>query len=117
MNVEQQAPTSTTRLPEAVYAQRRMNVALGIIALITLLVVALSSTPKTPTELVTVTVTNGQTLWSLAEEFAPEDRDIREWIYEVQQLNDLKNSALFPGMQLTVPMAVEPGIDRSGRGR
>ena len=35
------------------------------------------------------TVTEGETLWTIAEEYCPEDMDIRKYIYEVEKLNDI----------------------------
>lgn len=119
MNVAQQTAPNT-RLPEAVYRQRRIGVALGLVAFVAAIFLAASMPPKAETTLATITVNNGQTLWGLAEEYAPQSQDLREWIYEVQQLNDLETATLFPGMQLTVPVDVTPQdetIDRSGRGR
>lgn len=55
-----------------------------------------------PTQL--TTVTSGQTLWSVAAESAPE-RDTREVLKEIFELNDLDSSVIQPGQQLFVPAA------------
>lgn len=104
MNVAQHtAPASTSiRLPESVYAQRRRNVALGLVALVAVVWFAVSAPAPVETEVVTVTVAQGDTLWTLAEQFAPDNQDPRDWIYDVRTLNNLETSALFPGMQLNV---------------
>lgn len=107
MNVAQQTPQHSTRLPEAVYAERRRNVALGILAFIALLWVAIASPAPVETEIVTVTVHAGDSLWTLAEEYAPENQDPRDWIYDVRQMNNLKTADLWPGMQLTVATPVQ----------
>jgi hypothetical protein len=93
----------TQRLPQSVYARRRRNLLFALIAIIGLawFVFAQANAPKV--EMVTVTVAQGESLWSLAEELAPATQDPRDWIYEVSKLNGLESSDLTPGMTLTVP--------------
>jgi hypothetical protein len=55
----------------------------------------------TPT--VTVTVQPGQSLWAIAGTVAPE-RDARDVVADIVQLNNLSAGAVFPGQQLYVPM-------------
>lgn len=47
-------------------------------------------------------VTPGETLWGLAEHYAPHE-DPRQYIYDLQQANNLGNGAIFPGEKLTLP--------------
>ncbi|WP_142045632.1 LysM peptidoglycan-binding domain-containing protein [Arthrobacter sp. SLBN-100] len=54
----------------------------------------------TPT--VTVTVQSGQSLWAIAGTVAPE-RDARDVVADIVQLNNLSAGAVFPGQQLYVP--------------
>ncbi|BCW54101.1 LysM peptidoglycan-binding domain-containing protein [Arthrobacter sp. FX8] len=54
----------------------------------------------TPT--VTVTVQAGQSLWSIAGAVAP-DRDARDVVADIVQLNNLPAAAVLPGQQLFVP--------------
>lgn len=54
----------------------------------------------TPT--VTVTVQAGQSLWSIAGAVAP-DRDARDVVADIVQLNNLSAGAVLPGQQLFVP--------------
>lgn len=56
----------------------------------------------TPT--VTVTVQSGQSLWGIAGAAAPE-RDPRDVIVEIIQLNNLEGGRIVPGQQLYVPSA------------
>ena len=49
-----------------------------------------------------VTVMSAQTLWDLAEEYAP-DRDPRDFISDLIALNNLNSSSVDPGMQLALP--------------
>ncbi|MDQ0732672.1 LysM peptidoglycan-binding domain-containing protein [Arthrobacter sp. B1I2] len=54
----------------------------------------------TPT--VTVTVQAGQSLWAIAGAVAP-DRDARDVVADIVQLNNLSAGAVLPGQQLFVP--------------
>lgn len=54
----------------------------------------------TPT--VTVTVQPGQSLWSIAGSLAP-DRDARDVVADIVQLNNLSAGPVIPGQQLFVP--------------
>ncbi|MFE4195501.1 LysM peptidoglycan-binding domain-containing protein [Paenarthrobacter sp. NPDC056912] len=55
-----------------------------------------------PPVAVTVTVQAGQSLWGIAGAAAPE-RDPRDVIAEIIQLNDLRGGRIQPGQQLFVP--------------
>jgi hypothetical protein len=56
----------------------------------------------TVTPTVTVTVQSGQSLWSIAGTVAP-DRDARDVVADIVQLNNLPAGAVLPGQQLYVP--------------
>ena len=49
-----------------------------------------------------VTVQSGDSLWSLADAYAP-DADPRDWIAEVVLLNALTTVELTPGQQIALP--------------
>jgi hypothetical protein len=44
-------------------------------------------------------------LWSIAEQVAPEDTDVRAVVAEIRNLNDLESSLIYPGQSLLVPIA------------
>lgn len=54
----------------------------------------------------TYQVKQGDTLWAIARKYCPADVDCREWIDEVQKLNDL-NAHIYPGQVLTILAAKE----------
>jgi LysM repeat protein len=54
----------------------------------------------TPT--VSVTVQSGESLWAIAGTVAPE-RDTRDVVADIVQLNNLSSGAVVPGQQLFVP--------------
>ncbi|WP_082483932.1 LysM peptidoglycan-binding domain-containing protein [Arthrobacter sp. Leaf141] len=55
-----------------------------------------------PTPSVSVTVQPGDSLWAIAGYVAP-DRDARDVIADIVQLNNLTGGAVLPGQQLFVP--------------
>lgn len=63
---------------------------------------SVSELSLTPT--VTVTVQQGQSLWAIAGTVAPE-RDPRDVVADIVQLNNLDGGAVNPGQQLFVPSA------------
>lgn len=67
----------------------------------------------------TVVIAPGQTLWDLAERYAPEDRDLVDWADEIARFNGVDAQAIQPGTPLVIPLetaavSAEPG-DGSGR--
>lgn len=61
-----------------------------------------SAADLTTTATVTVTVQPGESLWGIAAGVAPE-RDARDVVADIVQLNNLPAGAVFPGQQLFVP--------------
>ncbi|MCF2942665.1 LysM peptidoglycan-binding domain-containing protein [Paenibacillus tarimensis] len=59
--------------------------------------------PAQPNELA-VTVSTGDTLWSLAQSHAPEGADIRQIVYLMKKRNLLTDSNLQPGDQIIIPV-------------
>lgn len=50
----------------------------------------------------TYRVQQGDSLWAISSKYCPDSVDCREWINEVQALNDLQDSIIHPGQELTV---------------
>jgi LysM repeat protein len=61
-----------------------------------------SQTSGTAAKFEYVTVSAGQTLWSLAEKIAP-DADPQSWMQDVVNLNGLTSTDLKPGQKLALP--------------
>ena len=51
-----------------------------------------------------ITVAHGDTIWSIAEEYGSEDEDIRNTIYKIKKLNNMKNAELKVGQNILVPI-------------
>lgn len=48
-------------------------------------------------------VLQGDTLWGIAREHAPENADLREYVYELKKANGLKTGNLTVGQVLRLP--------------
>ena len=73
------------------------------VAALALLIVAVQPTMnKIEWQEETYSVKSGDTLWEIADKYCPDIVDKREWIAEVQKLNNLHGSALRIGQKLTV---------------
>ena len=54
-------------------------------------------------------VERGDSLWAISGKYCPESVDRREWIEEVQVLNDMPDSNIRPGQRLTVLALTKEG--------
>lgn len=86
---------------------RRMR---SIIILMVVMIIAGISVSEAyePTRTISVTVSYGDTLWSIAseinEEHHDDSMDIRELVYDIQKFNGLESAMIQPGMVLEVPL-------------
>ena len=79
----------------------RLALTVTVLAAIVVVVVSLT-TGSAQRAMVDVTVAPGDTLWSIAAQAAP-DRDPRDVIDEIRQLNDMRGGVLPIGVVLRVP--------------
>jgi LysM repeat protein len=61
-----------------------------------------------PVATASVVVEQGDSLWGIAASIAP-DRDPRDVIHEIRELNGLRGSLIQPGQVLLVPSSVQHG--------
>jgi hypothetical protein len=54
-------------------------------------------------------VIEGDTLWSIARCSLPQGRDIRDYIYEIKEINQLQTSNIRTGQQLQIPIYSKDG--------
>ena len=50
-----------------------------------------------------VVIQYGDTLWDLALEFGPADKDIREVVHEICKINDITAESIYPGQPILIP--------------
>ena len=112
---EERQPERPAPLPPLRLTRRGRIVLIGIpLVLLAALLLSLAGFFNSPakasdsaaelqtTSAVTVTVQPGQSLWGIAATVAPE-RDARDVVADIVQLNNLSAGAVFPGQQLFVP--------------
>ena len=51
----------------------------------------------------TVVVKSGSTLWSIASD-VDSNKDIRELVYEIQELNEIKGNSIYAGQVIEIPI-------------
>lgn len=60
-----------------------------------------SAIPKN-NEIESITVSAGDTLWSIASEHKKSGQDVREYLYELRKLNNLENCTIYPGQKIKI---------------
>ncbi len=58
----------------------------------------------TRTDYMDVQIVSGDTLWSIAENYMPQDMDTREAVYKLCKVNDISASELYAGMTIQIPI-------------
>ncbi len=81
---------------------KKIILILSIIFFIMILIV-FTGTGNNPVEYQTITVESGQTLWCIAQDKITREQNIRKYIYNIRQLNDLDDVILQPGQKLKIP--------------
>ncbi|MFV0427507.1 MAG: LysM peptidoglycan-binding domain-containing protein [Beutenbergiaceae bacterium] len=101
------APQASEAVPLRLTQRGRRVVAVLILmvagAVGALLGTLVSSQQELPTAVETVTVVSGESLWSIAAGATEPGGDVREVMAQIVALNDLDDSALVAGQNLTVP--------------
>ena len=52
-----------------------------------------------------VDIRAGDTLWQIAAEYKRDDADIRRFIYDIRQINDIRADELQPGRMILIPVS------------
>lgn len=53
----------------------------------------------------TYVVSQGETLWSIAQSLTPAGDDVSKTVSTIQSMNMLSSSTIMPGQQLVIPLA------------
>lgn len=76
-----------------------------VIMILIILVITLfshcSAMPKN-NETESITISTGDTLWSIASEYKKPGQDVREYIYELRKLNNLENCTIYQGQEIQI---------------
>jgi len=51
-----------------------------------------------------VYVNYGDTVWDIAKDFRDKNKDIRNLIYEIENINSLKDYNIYPGQIIKIPI-------------
>jgi hypothetical protein len=102
-------PPVRAPIPPHVYWLRRalvLIIALGLVMGIVGVVRTVTARPSEPVARtnLTVVVAPGQTLWDIAAQYVPADRDLTGWAAEIAAVNDVDAQALRPGTPLVIPL-------------
>lgn len=64
-----------------------------------------SRTPEnTYTDMISVSVNSGDTLWKLAASHNPTNKDIRSLVYKIKKLNNLSSDTIHSGDKILIPI-------------
>lgn len=77
------------------------SIAILIFLLIALFNISIAKT-NSESEIIDYTINKGETLWNIAKEYTPDNKDIRQTIYEIKQLNNMTDSTIYPGQTIKI---------------
>ncbi len=63
-----------------------------------------NSSSLTEIKQIEIEVMEGDSLWHIAKEYGKKNQDIRESVYEISSLNNIKGATIYVGQKLTVPV-------------
>ena len=78
------------------------SITIAIFLLIGLFNISIANTNKKEAEIIDYTITPGETLWSIAGEYTPNSKDVRETIYEIKKLNNMTDSNIYAGQTIKI---------------
>ena len=73
-----------------------------LLCLVMVVAITISCRADVKTERFEYVVRSGDTLWDIADEFAPKGTDKREYIFNIKKDNGLNRSELYPGMVIEI---------------
>lgn len=81
-----------------------MALSIFLISIITGIVHAKKYDPYQEAGYIEVTVKEGDTLWGIAKQYYNGKSDFRKFIYEIRQINSLKEAIIYPGQVISIPI-------------
>jgi len=58
----------------------------------------------TKPEYASIQIKYGDTLWNLASEYNQDGKDIRKFVYEICELNEISADSIYPGQCILIPV-------------
>ncbi len=58
----------------------------------------------TKPEYASIQIEDGDTLWDLASEYNQDGKDIRKFVYEICELNEISADSIYPGLNILIPI-------------
>lgn len=78
------------------------SIAILIFLLVGLFNFSIAKSNTTEAEIINYTIDPGETLWSIAKKYTPNNKDIRQTIYEIEELNNLDNATIYAGQTIQI---------------
>ena len=84
--------------------QRSAAFMIVLVVVIAIASVAFANQNHTDREVVSITVCPGDTVWSIAREYKPDDMSLEEFVYEISSNNGIKDGNIVCGQSLYIPV-------------
>lgn len=78
------------------------SMAIVIFLLVALFNISIAKSNSEEAEYIDYTITKGETLWSIAREYTPDNKDIRQTIYEIKQINNMQTSNVYENQTIKI---------------
>lgn len=82
----------------------RFMTIISLVMVVTFLGLTMYARSQEPLEFAKVTITQGDTLWSIAKAYHNSNRDIRDIIEEIRRTNQLTTAQIYPGQVILIPL-------------
>lgn len=79
-------------------------ISIFLISIITGIVHANKYDSNQDTGCIEVTVKEGDTLWGIAKQYYNGKSDFRKFVYEIREMNSLKEAIIYPGQVISIPI-------------
>lgn len=57
-------------------------------------------------EIISYTVSRGETLWDIAKEYTPNNKDIRQTIYEIKKINNITEATIYERQTIQIKIGL-----------
>lgn len=91
------------KVSKSVYMRRRAAVLISVILISFIFISATNVFCSAPKVYKTVLVQSGDCLWDIASRYSDNERDLRDVIAEITEVNSIKGDFIYPGMKLKIP--------------